>query len=78
MCIRDSDNIRQVFTDHFKSLYQPNTPGIDLGFAGDVDQTLAGSGSGPIPFIDIETINTCVSSLKHRKHLGMMVFLMST
>ena len=64
------DNIRQVFTDHFKSLYQPNTPGIDSGFAGDIDQLLAGSTSGPIPFIDIETINTCIGSLKHRKTPG--------
>jgi len=26
-------NIRQVFTEHFKSLYQPNTPNADLEFA---------------------------------------------
>jgi len=52
--------IRQVFTDHFKSI-SAYTPGIDSGFADDIDQTLAGSASGPIPFIDIQLIPVSAS-----------------
>ena len=63
-------NIRQVFTEHFKSPYQPNKSDSDLGFAEKFEQLQNSLPVGPIPFIDISTSNACISSLKHRKTPG--------
>ena len=60
------DNIRQVFTDHFKSLYEPNTPCADSDFQKTTEELLQCNSVGPIPFIDIATINVSISSLKYR------------
>ena len=62
--------IRQVFTDRFKSLYEPYTPCADSDFQKTTEELLQCNSVGPFPFIDIATINVCISSLKYRKMHG--------
>jgi len=64
------DNIHQVFTDHFKSLYEPNAPCADSDFQKTTEELLQYNSVGSISFIDIATINVCIGSLKYRKMHG--------
>ena len=59
-----------MFTEHFKSLYQPNTSNADLDFANNFETLLNTTVAGPTPFIDTATINDCLSSVKYRKTPG--------
>ena len=63
-------NIWQVFTDHFKSLYQPNTPGADWSLGDNIDKLPASSSCEHTPAVEIETISTCIGSMKHHKTPG--------
>jgi len=40
-------NIRHVFTENFKSLYQPNTSNVDVDFANKFETLLNTTAAGP-------------------------------
>jgi len=66
----DADT-QHVYTEHFKSLYQPNTSNANLYFANRFETLLnTTAAAGLTPFINTATINDCISSLKYRKTPG--------
>ena len=68
--VTGDENIRRVFTDHFSSLFHPNTPHVDLGFEEKTEQLLKNTSDAFTPFIDIGLVNACIRSLKSRKTPG--------
>ena len=69
------DNIRKEFTEYYKAVYQPNTPGADNWYKVELDELLdsytSRSDTNTVtPYVDIHIMQSCINSLKPRKAAG--------
>jgi len=68
------DNIRKEFTEYYKAVYQPNTPGADNWYKVELDELLDSytrSDTNTVtPSVNIQIMQSCINSLKPRKAAG--------